>query len=288
MNGTDYLYERKAVAFLDVLGFQQKLKDFEGEASDYSATDILSVETSSQQLHSISASQFITIFKTAISKLNPGKFKYYLFSDNICITSSYGYNLDSMKENFEDLLYVICDLCYEFAKNGYFLRGGIDYGLFISDDSIAVGTPLARAYELESKKAIYPRILVSEAFLKNFEVFKSNDSDEKDFDDSYLSLAIIKSCELAFINIFTRVLNFGDIEERYEFFKNYYNAISNNLKLHVMNEHIFVKYKWIANEYNSFIDRYTDSDHFFDSAIDPINEQAFLDSLKQLKISNAN
>src|SRR5690606_18436190 len=122
------------------------------------------------------ASDFIETFNHAISKLDPDKFSYYLFSDNICITAK---NLNTNDEkSLTELLLVVSELFFEFIQRGYFLRGGIDYGLFIDKSSIALGVPLATAYKIESTQAVFPRIVLSKEFIKQFEVYPSENVQE--------------------------------------------------------------------------------------------------------------
>lgn len=85
-----YVYRNRAVAFLDVLGFRQKLIEFEAEARD---NQIIAPAHNDPEnvLHgkfvSKKANEFINTFKNSIGQLDKDKYKYYLFSDNICITS---------------------------------------------------------------------------------------------------------------------------------------------------------------------------------------------------------
>ena len=132
MDEQQYIYKNRAVAFLDVLGFRQKLFDFEQEAKENRiGINVTEIEETPYQRQYVSnkANDFINTFKNAISKLDVEKYRYYLFSDNICITSI----KDTSKSDLQDLLLVITELYFEFAQKGYFLRGGIDYGLFIDE-----------------------------------------------------------------------------------------------------------------------------------------------------------
>jgi hypothetical protein len=48
-----------------------------------------------------------------------------------------------------------------FLVNGILIRGGISLGRHFSDDRVIFSEALIQAYELESKAAIYPRVLLS-------------------------------------------------------------------------------------------------------------------------------
>jgi hypothetical protein len=75
------------------------------------------------------------------------------FSDSIFLSTPPGH---------EDFLYLCCivsGLASHFLDLGHPLRGGIACGLVYHEDDIVVGPALVRAYELESKTAIHPRII---------------------------------------------------------------------------------------------------------------------------------
>lgn len=125
-----YIYHCRAVAFLDVLGFISKLEEFEEEAMafnlDHPNTESDESDLLDQVYYSAKANGFIKTFNDAVSKLDPQKFSWYLFSDNICITSKSSDFTDT--ESLTELLLIIAELYFEFMQKGYFLRGGIDYG----------------------------------------------------------------------------------------------------------------------------------------------------------------
>lgn len=275
----EYRYRTRAVAFLDVLGFKDKLLEFETEAIN----NVFTEENGySQKYVSRKANDFINTFKKAISQLNSEKYTYYLFSDNICITST----KETTLEDLQDLLLIIAKLYYEFAQKGYFLRGGIDYGLFIDEEMIAVGMPLAKAYELETKNAIFPRIVLSQSFTEEFQVFNING--EKEFETFYLNTLIRESCEVKFLNIFLNVFESDYRVDREVFFSRFSKVITDNLDRYKLNEGIYMKYKWLADEFNEFIEIFVTSLAFMDSAFDPEDEPGFLEFVKTQKITYGN
>lgn len=280
-----YRYSHRAVAFLDVLGFQSKLKEFEEEAIEYrnNFSDDDNLEDSEQEdvnispiFYSQKASDFIETFNGAISKLDQDKFSYYLFSDNICITAK---NLNTNDEkSLIELLLVISELYFEFVQRGYFLRGGIDYGLFIDKSSIALGVPLATAYKMETTQAVFPRIVLSKNFIKQFEVYPSEGVQE--FTSLFTSSLIKSSCEIQYLNVFNHIFK---VEDKEYFFERYNHNITKNLTNSQFSENIFLKYRWLADEFNSFIETYTSSLAFYDENFEATDE--FIETVKQLKIS---
>ena len=280
--GDQFKYSYMAVAFLDVLGFQNKLNEFENEAIAFhnnseGSNNAADNDDSSDGAvyYSIRAAAFIETFNSAISKLDPDKFGFYLFSDNICITAR---NANpSSEQSLMELLLVISELYYEFVQKGYFLRGGIDYGLFIDKSSIALGVPLAKAYKIENSLAVFPRIVLSKDFIKQFEVYPSEGVQE--YSSIFTNALIKKSCEINYLNVFNHIFK---VEDKEGFFEGYHRNLKENMESSNSCEAIFLKYKWLADEFNSFIDTYTSSLAYYDENFEATDE--FLESVKQLKV----
>lgn len=278
-----YVYNERAVAFLDVLGFKSKLQSFEKEAIEFKDNLENNVENESDssesfdgiRFYSAKANEFINTFNSAISKLNPDNFRYYLFSDNICINAK---NDSSDNSSLIELLLIISELYYEFAQKGYFLRGGIDYGLFIDDSSLALGVPLVNAYNIESLQAVFPRILLSNNFVKQFELYLNADTTV--YSSILLESLIKKSCEIYYLNVFNHIFK---VDYKEDFFVNYNNEIIKNIIENESSEKVFIKFKWLANEFNTFIESYTSSLAYLDENFEPTDE--FISNIKQLKIN---
>jgi hypothetical protein len=279
MQVNEYTYENRVVAFLDVLGFQEKLYQFEKEAKEKleqeREEDFENLDAG-QMLQSVKANEFINTFLGAISKVDKEKFNCYLFSDNICITVNYGTD----KSILIELLMLISDLFYSFAQKGYFLRGGIDYGKFINQATIAMGVPLITAYKLETNVAVYPRIVISDNFKKIFDEYKALGEHETS-SQIFIKSFILSSCEINYLNVFLKVLNTDDKEN---YFLNIHNSIRMNLEENKLKEKIFVKYDWLASEFNKFIDLYTSELAFVDENYEPTEQ--FIEQIKLLNISS--
>ncbi|MHB8258697.1 MAG: hypothetical protein ACYDCN_00375 [Bacteroidia bacterium] len=279
MEQPEYIYQNRVVAFLDVLGFQEKLYQFENEANEkleQEKNEDFENLDKGQILQSAKANEFINTFIEAISKVDKEKFSCYLFSDNICITVNYGTD----KSVLIELLMLISDLFYSFAQKGYFLRGGIDYGKFINQETIAIGVPLITAYKLETNIAIYPRIVISENFKKIFDEYKTSEEYQTS-SQVFIKSFILSSCEINYLNVFLKVLNTDDKET---YFLNIHNSIKQNLEENKMKEKIYVKYDWLASEFNNFIDVYTSELAFVDENDEPTTE--FIEKIKLLNISH--
>jgi hypothetical protein len=263
----DYIFQDRVVAFVDVLGFREKLYEFEQDMKSKTAGE-------GELLVSEKVNEFINTVKYVTSLLDSGNFHYYLFSDNICITVDYVENPDLLIS----LLFAVNELFYSFAQKGYFLRGAIDVGKFVDEKQIALGVPLAKAYLMESKSAVYPRILISDAF---YNLLKEHFDQSKfvQFAGIAEDRLVHHNCEFHFLNPFYNVFTKAD---KTKFFKDFKEKIEYNLQLNQKNEQIQIKYQWLAEQYNQFLDLYASELINAEEEIEPTKE--LVDELKTLKI----
>lgn len=282
---TQYVFHHRAVAFLDVLGFRQFLQEFDAEARANRRLPVFDNDEQPQgqgKYVSTKANDFINTFKAAIGQLDEQKYRYYLFSDNICITSI----TETTAADLQDLLLVLTKLYFDFAKQGYFLRGGIDYGLFIDEDTIAIGKPLAVAYELESKMAVYPRIALSQDIVDQFQAF--NASGDKEFDYPFADVLITDAMEgdpIRHLNIFLQVFQSDYEEDRRGFFSDYRAVITHHLSINEGNHRVYEKYRWLAEQFNGFVDEFVNRLAYLDSDFNPESSEGFLEFVVQQKIN---
>lgn len=143
----DYDYEERWVAFIDILGFKEHVKQLDDEAKRF---DLLE----------------------AVRRLNSGS-GYYLyraetlgftenlrattFSDNIVISGS-AYELQYVVE-------MAGLLCRELLSQGYMARGAIAKGQLCHSSDLVVGVGLVEAYKLENEVASYPRVIIQDSCL---------------------------------------------------------------------------------------------------------------------------
>ena len=97
------------------------------------------------------------------------------FSDSIIITIKAE---DKLNERLSALIAQISKIGSNLFLKNILIRGAISYGdlHLIADKNICFGEALIKAYELESEKAIYPRIILSKSILNklNYPVTKRN------------------------------------------------------------------------------------------------------------------
>lgn len=94
--------------------------------------------------------------------------KIYSFSDCAYFIYYYKDEMDESPENnqrlFEAAIYNTSLSILRFMNAGYMIRGGATFGEVYFDDLGCFGPALEEAYEMESKYALYPRVLVNKEF----------------------------------------------------------------------------------------------------------------------------
>lgn len=139
-------YETRFIAYLDVLGWKSLINKSNGNDSIVQQLGI-SINAIQQQ---IKMNQFLP---------RPNDLQITQFSDSVAISTSTKYPLS------ETLLGTIKFIINNFMNLGFLVRGGVTCGLLIHRDSMIYGPALIRAYELESKYAIWPRVLLDDSLV---------------------------------------------------------------------------------------------------------------------------
>lgn len=87
--------------------------------------------------------------------------KYNFFSDNLCLTIPVPEEInDEYYEKFIIIINVISLYQFILMDNGILVRGGLSEGLHFSNNIIIFSEGLVKSYDIESKIAIYPRIVI--------------------------------------------------------------------------------------------------------------------------------
>lgn len=143
------IYQNRIVAFIDILGFKELVKQTVNDREP---------ELGKQKLDSLyNVVEYVTDFMN-LSREEigfEGDTKTTLFSDSIVISID--------RANSHGILTIFATLKklqIHLIKDGILLRGGIVYGKLIHKDDILIGPALIAAYNLESSAALYPRIVI--------------------------------------------------------------------------------------------------------------------------------
>jgi hypothetical protein len=162
------MYKEHIVAFIDLLGFSQLLKDkpfseMNMVVEEFTKRVMNFEEFNSTMLHYNIEENHRILLKEKYAKLS-------FFSD--CVVWSYP--VEKLGEDFakalESIVLAFSYLQYELYERGIVLRGGISIGDFYADENKTFGYALVKAYELENKMAVYPRIVIDKEIVQRCQV----------------------------------------------------------------------------------------------------------------------
>ncbi len=175
-------YSQKIVAFIDILGFKNIVKESEKDNSKleliYKSLEFLKGRELSREWDLKHVEIEEDAQKKGVSSFDiASKTKCTCFSDSIVISVDYN-NGEDINKPISTLIANIANIGAKFMKEGILLRGAIALGNLIhTSNGLIVGQGLIDAYELESQAASGPRIILSKDILKllNFPLLSRED-----------------------------------------------------------------------------------------------------------------
>lgn len=193
--------EPRFVCFLDILGFSDMIDEYDEDVTSTVLQDI-------QEAFQISIQTIETNDNTP-NKEALKHLKYQLFSDCVSISIPYFDREDDFLSNFNLISAFIRGFQLNMMVKGFFVRGGLSIGSFYSDNHMIFSKGLVNAYLLESKKAIYPRVLIDKSILEKLSKY-----DEFKFSNYGINKYLISDWEnYVFLNPFNLT---SDIVNQFE------------------------------------------------------------------------
>lgn len=168
-----------------------------------------------------------------------------IFTDNVVL----GYALwsDQGEREFGHAVTQLLEFQYRVAMKGFFVRGGWAVGNLFMNRNTVFGGSLLDAYDLESKAAVYPRIVLSDE-MKNL-VFQHMGRYAEDPPQRYDLL--MDGDGRLFTNYLSEAIDDGevlwdDLHVHAERIRERLQESQNN------DERVFQKYQWLAGYHNFF------------------------------------
>lgn len=241
-------YEDRIVAFIDILGFKNIIRESANDAEILgNVNKALDIINSYKRLNdkfeipSVTGEQITT------------------FSDNVVITYPLEYR--------DALFFLIIDLIHiqlELAGLGILVRGGVSIGKCVHQNDRIFGPAMNAAYELESKVAVYPRIIIPREV---YEIGYDNcpSKNELDFNQTMRNMVKMDVDGNYYID-FLRQYQELDYPEYYylELLQSIRKQLLCQVELNKNNTYILSKYYWFINYWNRTID-----DENFSKPYDP-------------------
>ncbi|MCY1520110.1 hypothetical protein D9M68_548810 [compost metagenome] len=244
--GKRYL-KKSFCAYLDILGFSQKIK--ENDLTFFN----LYLSVLDKEIKYLTDEHYLG------DKDGLKKFELKIFTDNFVFGQPW--NDEFGESELGNIFEVLSHIQFEFAKKGIFLRGAISVSELFMDQNIVIGPALIESYKLESESAIFPRIILSKEVEKivhkhiNYYNPPSSSYQNKqylvDIDGNY------------FVNYLFHLYDFKSpkIKRVVSELKKHREPVINNLKIFRDDFKLFSKYSWIAKYHNFFCDNFVIPKH---------------------------
>lgn len=257
MTTSNLKYEQRIVAFIDILGFKEIVKQSEKDTTKiellYSVLDFLKGWETSDKWDL----KFVEIEEDAQKKGVAnfdirGKTNTTSFSDSIVVSVKVDNNVNEMTSTLVVNLAYIGALLIE---KGILFRGGLTIGNIIHNDNGTVfGQALIEAYYLETKSAKYPRIVLSDKLIRELNYpleTKRNRYPYHQYIDRFAD-GCIGFHQMIYYQVIESWTEMTP-EKMISSLANVRKTIINGLDSSFENPDVFEKYKWLKEQYNNLI-----------------------------------
>ena len=226
----DKSFDRYVIAYIDFLGMKNQMKSESSFKSLYLMKALLT------------SVRHKAAFIKDINKLDSYIIK--VFSDNIVIAQKLQTELESSQ--IISMINLISLLQFEaYFQFDFALRGGMYVGELYIDDTIVWGTGLIQAYQIENDLAIYPRVIVSQTVIDEYDAC---------LEKSINILALIKQDKDGywFVDFLNAIPNLRIIPQISE------DLVRKSMQLVSANDRVKQKINWLISYFNSHCHKYKD------------------------------
>lgn len=274
-------YEKRIVVYLDILGFKELIDETVDETGSDDDSGILKITGlyeliyQTWDLPSAVTTSDPKYPKLSLAKENAEKGKIVtIFSDSIVIS----FPQTARGEIFWTLMEIRL-LLLELANRGIFCRGAVSVGKLIHTNKVVFGPALVEAYTLESKKAVFPRILIAESI---FEVAKEPFARVHDTEDELeFIFDLVNKDEDGYFYIDYLDKVQGEIDDSEFGYCDYLLSVREKIINGLSNPDIRVreKYSWLQKKFNMTVANINS-----ESAITSLLEQGRIDMVEYYSI----
>lgn len=235
-------YEDRLVAFLDILDFRGMINN----TVDKEEADVI------DRISAIE-SAYDTIHRNWDSDDPHTSKKVTIFSDSIVVSV----RADEPSELFWTIL-EIKHLIMGLINHGILVRGALVRGKLLHDEKRVFGPALVEAYLLESKAALYPRIILDRDLTNLAKTARAphhSPADEKGYVSNLLEQ---DSDGMLYVDYFTKAA--GELDDPQYDFLAYIERLADIIRkglqgsTHRSRADVRVKYFWMRERYNKMVD----------------------------------
>lgn len=268
-------YEDRLVAFIDILNFRGMINDTVDARGNEDAQKIQKIydayETIQQNWKGAGTNDDLSRSK-----------RVTIFSDSIVISVK-----ASEKSQIFLTLLEIKHLIMSMVWRGILVRGAIVRGKLIHDQEKVFGPALIEAYTLESKAALYPRIILDRDLVQAAAESRSSHHSRADEIGYVEQLLESDSDGMYYIDYFFKAQ--AELDDPDYDFPSYIEALGSIVRkglmgsVHPSNADVRVKYSWMRERYNRMVETVAAPLRRHDWENDEPNElQVFYSQLKKI------
>lgn len=244
-------YTEKVVAYLDILGFTDKV--------DNSASNSADVEKIYRVVRRIYEGKRQN--DSGVCEMRSEDLQISTFSDSIVISCPAD-KPNALTEIITHIIWVLLDL----LDSGFTARGAISTGLLYHDGDVVFGPAMNEVHLLEETCAIYPRIVVSE---KAILYYKGQNNSLSNIDLSLAKqLRIDSSDGFYFVDFLAQREEFPDSESYFDWLWKVRKLLVDELRKNKNQNKIWQKYSWMKHYFNTTLDSYKEIENRCPSRIE--------------------
>lgn len=246
-------YEKRLVAFIDILGFRSLLEDTvtkKGEDNEKSIDLLIEAYSSIRDIWDLDNNLPEFSSKQESSK------KVSIFSDCLVVSVL----IEQESQVFYTLLEIKW-LIMRLINLGILCRGAVSLGKFIHTNEYLFGPALVEAYTLESKAAMYPRVILDNTVIEAAGRYRNPDHSIQSEKDYVRSILGQDSDGLYYIDYFYKAHE--ELDDPMYQFPQYIHNIAEIIRKGLMGSShpskadVKVKFSWMRERYNSMVSRVT-------------------------------
>jgi len=245
-------YEKRITAYIDILGFKDLLTetiDKNGKQNEKKIDDLIELYKSIREVWDLDSNMI-----PKNSRVPKNSKRITTFSD--CLVISF------FPEEKSEIFYTLLEIKLMIMRliyQGVLCRGAITYGELIHTEKYLFGPALIEAYLLESKAALYPRVILHRDIINKAGMARLSHHSYQDEIEYVESLLEKDTDGMYYIDYFLKAQS--ELNDPLYDFPKYIERLGNKIRKGLMGSSsiykadLKVKYRWLKERYNNMIDK---------------------------------